>query len=404
MQATTSGDGGRAGLGDAEARAPPLSLVHGDPAYRLHRAVGLVPAGGLGVGRRAVFYALLTWLPIAAWAFMRGRLAGGAGDDPLLAHFGVHVRCLVAVPLLILAEKFLHDVTLRILPQFLRAQIVTDEAPYLRVVASVARLRDSAAPWAVIAGLAVAWCLLASFGPWPHEVVWAAEGNADGPLGFGGWWYLYVARPVYVTLVLACIWRLVLVTLLTSRLGRLDLSLVPTHPDRVGGLGFLAPLPAAFAPAVLAMSAVLAASWGHGVVYHDVALASLRLEAAAFLALILAALLAPLAMFAPVLVRTKRRALLDYAALVERHGRAVHARWIERTPAAHDADLLAAPEIGPVADTAAIYEAVARMRMAPITMASVLAVLVPAVIPMLLVVASKIPLKTLLLSLARALT
>ena len=42
------------------------SLVD-DLALRLQRQVGLVPARGLGVVRRAVFFTLLTWLPLVAW-------------------------------------------------------------------------------------------------------------------------------------------------------------------------------------------------------------------------------------------------------------------------------------------------------------------------------------------------
>jgi hypothetical protein len=38
-----------------------FSLVRGDRFFRIQRAIGLIPAdGGLGVGRRAVFLALVT--------------------------------------------------------------------------------------------------------------------------------------------------------------------------------------------------------------------------------------------------------------------------------------------------------------------------------------------------------
>src|SRR5262245_22549102 len=77
-----------------------LSLVRGDPLLRLQRRIGLVPAHGLGVARRALALALLAWLPLAAWALLAGRWSGAG--EPLLQHFGVHVRCLIAIPLLVL--------------------------------------------------------------------------------------------------------------------------------------------------------------------------------------------------------------------------------------------------------------------------------------------------------------
>jgi hypothetical protein len=48
--------------------ASSFSPVDNEPPLRWQRALHLAPAGGLGVIRRAVFFALLTWLPIALWA------------------------------------------------------------------------------------------------------------------------------------------------------------------------------------------------------------------------------------------------------------------------------------------------------------------------------------------------
>ena len=47
-----------------EAEQIALSLVRGDPGFRLQRRLGLVPAAGLGVVRRAAILAAITWLPI----------------------------------------------------------------------------------------------------------------------------------------------------------------------------------------------------------------------------------------------------------------------------------------------------------------------------------------------------
>ncbi len=83
-----------------------FSLVRDDLPFRLMRRVGLVPKDGLGILRRALFFSLFAWLPIAIWALLRHRaLPGPDVEEPLLAHFGVHVRCLVAIPLLIFARR-----------------------------------------------------------------------------------------------------------------------------------------------------------------------------------------------------------------------------------------------------------------------------------------------------------
>ena len=68
-----------------------------------------------------------------------------------------------------------------------------------------------------------------------------------------------------------------------------------------------------------------------------------------------------------------------------------------------DEPLLSAPEIGPVADTLSLYEAVKRMRPVPLGKAAVLAIALPALIPFIGVLALQIPLKELLQGLAKGL-
>ena len=118
-----------------------LSLVD-DVALRLQRQLGLAPARGLGVVRRAVFFALLTWLPLAAWALYAGRAVPGGVDEPLLMHFGVHVRFLLAVPALILGEAVAHRVSTTLIPYFLTSGVVplAQRGAFVRVLGGVGRL------------------------------------------------------------------------------------------------------------------------------------------------------------------------------------------------------------------------------------------------------------------------
>ena len=341
-----------------------MSLVD-DVALRLQRQVGLVPARGLGVVRRAVFFALLTWLPLVAWALYTGRILPGGVDEPLVMHFGVHVRFLLAVPALILGEAMAHRVSTTLIPYFLTSGVVppAQRGAFVRVVGSVARLRDRTLPWVLIAVLVVAWTVLQPVAVGVeagHEAKWASSAEGGG-LGFGGWWFLYVSRPIFSVLLAAWLWRLALVFVLLKRIARLDLSIVPTHPDGAGGLGFVKDMPKAFSLMAFATSAVVASRLAHDVMYHGVTLQSLKVVLAGFVVLVVAICVAPLLALVGPLAAAKRRALLDYGALVGKHGRLVRQRWILGEPPADDA-LLQAPEIGPVADTLALYDAVRRMQ------------------------------------------
>lgn len=71
-----------------------ISLLRDDIIFRFQRRLGLIPEAGLGIFSRAIFFALLTWLPIEIWALSNGRAVQGLVDEPLLSHFGIHARFL----------------------------------------------------------------------------------------------------------------------------------------------------------------------------------------------------------------------------------------------------------------------------------------------------------------------
>lgn len=381
-----------------------FSLVRGDLLFRLQQRLGLIPAGGLGLVRRAVFWAALGWLPIALWGVYTGRALPGAVAEPLLSHYGVHARLLFAVPLLILAEGPANALVLRLLSHFVRSGVVPPESrgQFDAVVQWAARLRDATLPWIVVVAAVATFVGVSGFVLHVHEADWARSGTARNGLGFGGLWYLYVGRLIFLTLVLGWLWRVALLAALLWRVARVDLALVPTHPDRVGGLGFLERLPTVFAPLAFAFGVVAGSRWAHDALHHGLQLTSRLGEMGLFVAACVVVFTLPLLVFAVPLQRLKTQALLDYGDLVGRQGRLVHARWIEGREVG-DTALLEAPELGPVADTSALFAAVKSMRAAPIGIASVLPVFLAAGVPMVAVLALQVPVMEYLLKLLRTL-
>jgi hypothetical protein len=195
--------------------------------------------------------------------------------------------------------------------------------------------------------------------------------------------------------LLAWIWRIVVITTMFARIARLDLRLSPTHPDRVGGLGFLERLPIGMAPLFFAVALPIAARWGHDAFYHDLDVHTLTVPAIALVIVLLIIALAPLLVFMPPLRRVRRENMLAYGALLAEHGRLVQKRWIRRQQVDDDA-VLSAPEIGPVADTLSLFEAVSGMRPAPITKSSLVPIVVASVLPLIPVFAIQIPIKQIL--------
>ena len=350
-------------------------------------------------------FALVTWLPIALWAFYWKRAFPGEIAEPLLQHFGIHVRCLVAIPMLVVAEITGDLMPRALMPYFVKSGIIQDDgrAQFVEILRGTERLRDAWPVWAGILGLIIVTVLSGTDTGHLHELIWASDDDGGRPrFGFGAWWFLYVLRPLALWLLLAWVWRLIVCFVLLWRISRMPLHFVPTHPDRAAGLGFLEDIPIIFSPVIFAVSAILASRWGHEVMYHGVDVYSFAIPLGVYVATLLILFLGPLIVFTGKLRQLKRRSLADYGTLVGQHGRLVRRRWIWNEPLP-EAPLLQAAELGPVIDTVSMYEVVTQIRPAPIGKPALLAVVLPALIPMLPVVAIQIPLKDLLLGLLKTL-
>lgn len=378
-----------------------FSLIDNELPLRWFRRLHLVPEGGLGTRRRALFFAALTWLPIVVWAAIAGRLWESGSAESLLRHYGVNVRCLIAIPLFILAEGSLHKTIKGIASHFVSTGILgpSQQAAFDRLLGDARRLRDSSLPWVLVVGVTFAWVMVDPPSTHDDALSWAAA--RDGTLGFGGWWFAYVARPIFLALLFAWLWRMLLVAYWFWRLGSLELSLVPSHPDRVGGLAFVEKLPAGYGLVTFALSAAIASRWAHEIAHHGASLQSYQLPAALFAILWTLLALLPLLALMPPLNAERHRAVPAYARLVGEQGRLVHRRWILREKVG-DEPILDAPEIGPVADAAAMYDAVKRMQIVPIGKGSLVRILVPLALPMIVIAAMRIPIGELLLKLVKA--
>jgi hypothetical protein len=376
-------------------------IVRNDLPIRWQRKIGLAPDNGLGVARRALFFALLTWLPIIIWAALESRLLDRAIGEPLLAHYGVHVRCLVAIPLLILAEGMALRIVRVIVSQFLENGLIIDSQRdrFIQIIQDITQLRDKAFPWVIVFALTLLWLIGAPDSLHAHELSWA---TLDVGLGFGGWWFLYVVRPVFTILLLGWLWRIGLLFLLFYRISKLDLALVPAHPDGNGGLGSLQKLPKAFILVTLAMSAVLASRWIHDSLYHQIALDTLKLPLLSFAVLWGLTILMPLFVFSAKMISTRKKAMRQYSALLAEHGKLIHQKWILGQKIG-ERDILDSPELGPSADIQTIYAAVKNMRIVPIGKSCIMPIIVPIALPMIIVAATQIPLMKILTTLFKAL-
>ena len=154
-------------------------------------------------------------------------------------------------------------------------------------------------------------------------------------------------------------------------MSRIPLSLIPTHPDRVGGLGFLANTAYAFAVLAVAHGAMLAGPVATRIFFVGAALTDFKVEFAVVVLVVLVAFLGPLLVFAPQLAQAKRTGLREYGTLAERYVREFDSTWL-RGGAPAGQPLVGSADIQSLADLGNSFELVKRMRLAPVSRDAVL--------------------------------
>jgi hypothetical protein len=362
-----------------------FSLVLGGPLFQLLRRAHLSGDALELMRQRILVISLLAWLPLLALSALEGEALGGRAAVPFLLDVDVHIRFLVALPLLIVADLVVHQRMRFVVPQFLERNLIPESAlpRFDAAIASALRLRNSAlAEVLLIALVYVAGILLI----WRHygalaAATWYAIPTAEGlKLSLTGAWYAYISLPIFQFLLVRWYYRIFIWIRFLWQVSRVELSLIPTHPDRVGGLGFLANTVFAFMPLAVAHGALLAGLIANRIFYVGAALPEFKVEIALVAVFLLCLVLGPLLVFAPQLAQAKRIGNREYGALAERYVREFDAKWL-RGGASADEPLVGSGDIQSLADLANSFEVVRAMQIAPITRDALIRLVVATLAP-----------------------
>ncbi|HEX5019480.1 MAG TPA: hypothetical protein VFX54_02390 [Candidatus Binatia bacterium] len=348
-----------------------FSLVLGGPLYQLMRRSHLTGDALELARRRIVTISLIAWLPLLALSALEGVALGGRVAVPFLLDVEVHLRFLLGMPLLIAAELVVHQRMRFVVRQFLERNLIPETAlpRFDAAIASAFRLRNSVLAEVLliavvyIVGVLFIWRHYAAIG----TATWYAAPAVDGlELSFTGSWYAYVSVPIYQFLLVRWYYRIFIWTRFLWQVSRIELSLIPTHPDRVGGLGFLGNTAYAFVPLAVAHGVLLAGNIANRIFYAGAALPEFKIEIAVVTVFLLCLVLTPLLLFAPQLAQAKRTGNREYGTLAERYVREFDAKWL-RGGAPAGERLVGSADIQSLADLVNSFEVVRTMQVAPIT-------------------------------------
>jgi hypothetical protein len=307
-----------------------------------------------------ILAALIAWAPLLIFTALKGVAFGTKVQIPFLADLVQYARFLVALPCTIALGKFINPRLQGVLNGFLRSGIVSgnDFTRYENAILRARALASSMVAELVIVTLVY---LYISFGLYREVSPGVSSWNHSGGVTAAEWWFLWVSLPMLLFGAFLWVWRLGVWAYLLFRISKLELRVVATHPDGVGGLNFVNVGMRRFSLLIFAISSILCASIGEEILYKGASLHSYELEMALFFLVCLAVILGPLMVFTPALVRSKLEYWRTYGALSSRYVQGFDDKWISRTGYSSQ-ELLGSPDIQSLADLRHSYAGIAEMR------------------------------------------
>jgi hypothetical protein len=343
-----------------------FSLVLGGPVFQIFRKSHLAGDGLELLHRRLLIITLIAWLPLLLLGFL-GPSAGSLGRLSFLHDVEVHVRFLIALPILVAAELIVHSRLRVVVRNFVDRSLVLpqDLIRFQDAIKSAVRLRNSVP--LEIGFLFFVYPL--SLWLWNRRIpldvsTWYANPGGRWHLTPAGIWYVLVSIPLLRFILLRWYMRLFIWFRLLWHVSRINLNLIPTHPDRSAGLAFLGKSAYAFGPLLFAQGVMLAGLVAERVLYRGESLVSFKLQIVGFVVFFVLAILGPLLMFTPQMARAKRKGLADYGLLAQHYVESFEQKWVRRPPASSE-ELLGSGDIQSLADLGNSYAMVRDMRAVP---------------------------------------
>jgi len=381
------------------ADAASFSLVRGGLLLRMGTRVG-IPDDLRGTVVLGAILALVTWLPLLILAAVDGTLMGGR-MVPFLPSIGTHVRFLVAIPLFFIAEAAFDLRTGQVVGSVVHGPLVpARQQPQIdATIARVARWRDAG----IIEGAALVVTVFLALEGMRVELpttVSTWQTDPSGAKSLAGLWHAAASVPIFQFLAMRWMYHLAMWGAILFRLSRLELHVIPTHPDLSGGLGCLAIAHVALAPLSFAISAILAGDFADRMRFAGEHISDVVLPIGLTTIGQTLLLIAPLVLFAPRLLDAKVRGLLEYGDLASDYTRAFDEKWLRQRRSAAE-PLLGTADVQSLADLGNSFDVIRQMRLVPIEKAQIMRLAIAAAAPALPLVLFVIPFEELVIRGAR---
>lgn len=369
------------------------------PYARIQAALGLTGPSAKRVGQRAVIAAAIAWLPLVVLAAAEGLMIRADPRESMLLDVATHVRYLISIPLFLIAEVSCLPRLARIAHHFGAAGLIpgSERPRYDALLTSSRRLLASRNAEVVIVVLAYVLTIAigqvwypATVSTWVVPIPPGAHSVSLASMSLAGWWRTLVSQPLFVMLLMIWVWRLIVWALFLWRVARLDLRLIPAHPDLSGGLAFVSTSLRALQLVAFALAAPLAGSVASGLLYGGPSELPLRNVAVLALAVVLTLCALPLLAFFRPLVRARATGIFAYGQLAAALGRRFEEKWI--APGSRvDPSALEVQDFSATTDLFSVVANVRTMRLLPLDLRTLTPLVVATLLPFLPVLFMMMP-------------
>lgn len=381
---------------------PDFSIVLGGPLFQLLMRLRLTTPTLDLLKKRILYITLFAWLPLLLLSIIEENALGTVGM-PFLYDMESQTRFLVALPLLIGAELLVHKQVRLLVGQFIERDIITKRVlpHFLEIIASAMKLRNS-----VTIELILLFLVFVG-GPYISNTIsiietiasragsWYETSDSQGAhLTLAGYWYFFVSRPLFQFIAYRWYFRIFIWARFLWQTARLDLNLIPSHPDRACGLGFLAMSSILFAPLIIAHGVLFAGLIANSIFFAGGKLTDFMIVILGVVLLVQLIVLGPLCVFSPALMRAKRTGLRNYGVLASRYVEEFDRKWIRRV--APEERLIGSSDIQSLADLGNSFQVISGIRSFPFDKDTVIQVIFFVLLPILPLVLTMIPLEQLI--------
>lgn len=349
---------------------------------------------------RILFWIFIAWVPLFVFS-----LFGRSNDIEItfFEDFPIHIRLILGVVFLVGLEGFVDGRMKHVIPIFIERGMINDDnaQQVLDIVAKVRRMVGSFFAEVLILFASISIVQSHELIDLPNQIVsWKTASTTSAMLA--QFWYQWVSLVAYHFILFRWLWSYLIWIYFLFRMASLRLILQSHHPDQRGGLAFILLRHATFGISLAVVSIVLSANIAGLVKYGGRPLSEFYSALIVYFAIVALTYFAPLFVFTPLLIHSKRRGLRFYGRFASRHATDFEKRW-EDTSMISGESPLGVQEISSNADLDTSYGHLCEMRVILITRQYFIAIACFAILPFLPLTLLRVPLFEILSTLTKVL-